>query len=131
MANDVSHVIKPGLTLPFTLSGSTYDPANPKEHVGKAVTITGNATVALTATDARVDGVILAVEPTDGVSVKCSVQLDGILVFMNPEAAASLTGYGLGVVGGATAGSVKDAAADTDSRGKITQVMGDTVCVLF
>lgn len=131
MGNLLSHIVKPGLTLPFNLAGSTYDPNDPDAHVGKAVTITGNQTVTLTATDARVDGVILVVEPADSVGVRCSVQLDGMLVFRNPDAAASLTGFGLGVVGGATAGSVKDAGVDTDSRGKITEVNGDVVVVKF
>jgi len=133
MANSTSHIVAGGyLAVPCSVDGSiTYSEANPTQFVGKAVRFVGNRQVGLTPTDGRVDGVIRKVEPSDGAGIKVTVQVRGFRPFENSSGAPAVTGFGLGVVGGATAGDVKDAGADTDSRGTVTSVEGGKVVVLF
>lgn len=139
MSNDISHIYHadPHDMATYSVDGSiTYDRLNPREFVRKAVKITGNKQVGLATAGSRVHGAIHVVESTDGDSIKVTVQTGGYTVFENSEGAPAVT-PGSAVVGGATAGDIRNAVASTDAlandgnvaRGQVTSLEGDVIVV--
>lgn len=88
----------------------------------KAVKITGDKAVGLTAANDRVYGSITAYDDTDGASAKVSVQHAGQIPFRN--AAAGLVPNGRGVKGGATAGEIALCTSADPDFGVLTSSEG-------
>lgn len=117
--------------LPYDVDGSiTFDLANPKQFVNKAVKVVGNRTVGLVVAGDKVLGSIVAVEANDGSGVKVSVQHAGQIPFLNSPGAPAVT-PGSGVVGGATAGDVANAGVDVDIFGIVTSLEVDGTIIVI
>lgn len=131
MSKNISHNITAalGLRLGFHAgTGLTYSATDPKKDQFKPVTISADRTVVL-AEDGDVPvGSIVLTEPTDGQSVKVTVELGPVVRFNLGDGVTGSTLIGNAVVADGD-GGVKLAGAG-GGLGIVTAVEGDKVFVL-
>lgn len=121
-----------GLRLGFNVEAAAvtagrlaYNPANPAQHQGKAVTLSGLQQIDLAAAGERVLGEIVVVEPPEGMSTKVTVNLGPVLWLKYTGAAPA---FGSAVVGAAGAdGDGYVAAAVPDAGGVLPAASVGTV----
>ena len=132
MSKNISHNITAalGLRLGFYAgAGLTYNAADPKVDQYKPVTASDDRTVVLAAADAIPVGSLILVEPDDGHSVKCTVELGPVVRFNRGANTFAAGDFGKGVLADGT-GGVKPMGAATAGFGRVTAVEGDMVYVL-
>lgn len=131
MSKNISHNITAalGLRLGFHAgAGLTYSETDPKQDQYKPVTISADRTVVLAAADAVPVGSIVLVEPSDGQSVKVTVELGPVVRFNLGDGVDGATLIGNGVIADGD-GGVK-LAGETGGFGIVTAVEGEKVFVL-
>lgn len=136
MANNISFRVSvaKGLRLPYNLTGVTYDATAPDKDHHKAVTQVASGaygpTAELAGAGDRVDGALLVVEPSDGASVKGTVDVaeGGTVVWLRYTGTAPAIGdavMGATGTGGDTGdGFVTTGVVGTNAgaRGRVVEV---------
>ena len=130
MAYDVDmNIANDGRRLTFHVDNSiVYSAEGTTAYRGKAVSMNGNATVGLATNGEKIVGAIEVVENPDPISTKAAVHVEGIVTFVNSAGAPAVT-PGAALVGGATAGDVRDVNPATLAEvaagfGVVVQVIG-------
>ena len=130
MSKNISHNITAALGLRLTFhagSGLTYSSSDPDNNRFKPVKISADKTVVLAADGDIPVGSIVVTEPSDGDSVKVTVELGPIVRFNLGTDVDGSTLINKSVVADG-AGGVKLASAG--GLGRVTSVEGDKVFVL-
>jgi hypothetical protein len=133
MANSTSFRLSAakGLRLPFTLTGITYNLADPDEHRNKAVTQEAQGTygpaVSLAGAGEEVIGALLIVEPFDGGSTKGTVDVatGGSVVWFRYTGTAPAIGaaiIGAAGTGGDTGDGFVTTATAPAGKGRVVEV---------